>query len=127
MSDALDDALRRVIRDVAKGLDILSADPRREEEAIEIIEDALAQARERLEGRPLMAGKTLGQLAYEAEVAAKPVCHDGTPRRAWANLPEYARASWERKPEPRYGVRPQWPVETAARICPVFRSITGHG
>lgn len=40
--------------------------------------------------------KTPGQLAYEADVAARPKYHDGTPRRPWADLCPIARWSWER-------------------------------
>lgn len=37
-----------------------------------------------------------GQQAYEADVAAQPVYHDGTPRKTWDRLSPVARWSWER-------------------------------
>jgi hypothetical protein len=43
-----------------------------------------------------------GQLAYESECAVRPVYHDGTQRRTWDQLCEYARWSWERNPTPRW-------------------------
>lgn len=49
----------------------------------------------------MTAAKTPGQIAYETECAACPDYHDGTPRRAWADLSEHARQSWERDPTPR--------------------------
>lgn len=45
--------------------------------------------------------KTPGQKAYEAELEYCPNYHDGAPRRAWDQLPEYAQWSWERNPTPR--------------------------
>lgn len=45
--------------------------------------------------------KTPGQLAYEAECSACPAYHDGSPRRAWQDLDDVARASWEADPTPR--------------------------
>lgn len=45
--------------------------------------------------------KTPGQLAYETDCERRPDYHDATPRRTWANLPDYARWSWERNPTPR--------------------------
>lgn len=35
-----------------------------------------------------------GRSAYEADVAAHPTYHDGTPRRTWAELSDSARWSW---------------------------------
>ena len=40
--------------------------------------------------------KTAGQIAYEADVAARPLYHDGTPRRSWESLDSAIRWSWER-------------------------------
>lgn len=40
--------------------------------------------------------KTQGQIAYEADVKRKPLYHDGTPRKLWADLSAIARWSWER-------------------------------
>lgn len=45
--------------------------------------------------------KTPGQLAYERDLTATPTYHDGKERRAWDQLPEYARWSWERNPTDR--------------------------
>lgn len=35
-----------------------------------------------------------GRAAYEADVKARPLYHDGTPRKAWSQLCEIARYSW---------------------------------
>lgn len=35
-------------------------------------------------------------------------------------------APWICEPLARFGWRPEWPAEKAARICPVFRTITGR-
>ena len=45
--------------------------------------------------------KTPGQMAYEADVSARPHYHDGTPRKAWGMLCDVARLSWEKNPAPR--------------------------
>lgn len=37
---------------------------------------------------------------YERDVAARPLYHDGTPRRPWHQLCDLARQSWLRKPRP---------------------------
>lgn len=44
---------------------------------------------------------TPGQIAYEEDVRRKPLYHDGTPRKTWAQLPEWAAWGWERCPTPR--------------------------
>lgn len=47
------------------------------------------------------AGKVIlmtGRQAYEADVAIQPTYEDGTPRKAWGDLPGYAKDSWERNP-----------------------------
>ncbi len=44
---------------------------------------------------------TPGQLAYEADVRARPLYHDGTPRRTWHELGTVERWSWERNPTDR--------------------------
>ncbi|AKU43406.1 hypothetical protein CPT_Sansa117 [Caulobacter phage Sansa] len=46
---------------------------------------------------------SLAQLAYEADVAARPLNGDSrrTPRVSWAELSPIARWSWERSPAPR--------------------------
>lgn len=44
---------------------------------------------------------TPGQVAYEADVAACPYYHTGQPRKAWADLDDAARRSWERNPTSR--------------------------
>lgn len=49
----------------------------------------------------MSARKTPGQLAYETELTACPLYHDGTPRRSWDELDEISRLSWERTPTPR--------------------------
>ena len=41
--------------------------------------------------------KTQGQLDYEAAVAKRPCYEDGTPRKTWEQLPDYAKWSWERR------------------------------
>ena len=46
------------------------------------------------------ASRTLGQIAYEADVIVYPHYHDGTPRNMWDELPEYARWTWVRNPRP---------------------------
>jgi hypothetical protein len=46
--------------------------------------------------------KTKGQIAYEADVKARPLYHDGKPRRQWHQLPYFARWSWERNPTSRW-------------------------
>lgn len=43
--------------------------------------------------------KTAGQIAYEHDVARRPTYPDGSPRKAWKDLPGYAQWSWERTPE----------------------------
>ena len=45
---------------------------------------------------------TAGQRAYETELKARPTYDDGTPRRTWGALPEWARWTWERNPTPRW-------------------------
>ncbi len=37
-----------------------------------------------------------GQVAYEADVARRPVYADGTPRKTWAQLGELERWTWTR-------------------------------
>lgn len=45
----------------------------------------------------IRANPTLrGQRAYEASIAAAPLYHDGTPRKAWGQLGDVERWSWER-------------------------------
>lgn len=41
-----------------------------------------------------------GQRAYEADLLARPVYHDGTPRRKWDQLDSIARWSWDKSPYP---------------------------
>jgi hypothetical protein len=41
-----------------------------------------------------------GQRAYEEDVRARPVYHDGTARRTWAQLSDLARWSWNKNPYP---------------------------
>lgn len=45
--------------------------------------------------------KTPGQIAYEEDVRLTPTYLDGRPRRAWSQLGEAERWSWERNPTPR--------------------------
>lgn len=40
--------------------------------------------------------KTIGQLRYEADLIHRPTYHDGSKRRAWNELPDYAKRQWER-------------------------------
>jgi hypothetical protein len=46
--------------------------------------------------------KTPGQIAYEADCAARPNYHTGEPRRRWLDLSDLIRDSWERQPTPRW-------------------------
>ncbi|AZO29368.1 hypothetical protein [Mesorhizobium sp. M1B.F.Ca.ET.045.04.1.1] len=47
---------------------------------------------------------TAGQLAYEEDCRRCPRYADQSPRKDWRELPDYARASWEKEPTPReYG------------------------
>jgi len=48
-----------------------------------------------------MTRPTPGQLAYQEDVRRCPQYHDGTPRKAWSQLCEVAKWSWERNPVPR--------------------------
>lgn len=48
-----------------------------------------------------MTDKTPGQLAYEADVAARPTYDDHSPRKAWDQLCEVCQWSWHRNPTPR--------------------------
>lgn len=49
----------------------------------------------------VVSRKTPGQLAYEADCAARPVYHDGTTRKPWGDLGDVEQWSWERNPTPR--------------------------
>ena len=42
-----------------------------------------------------------GQIAYEADVRRHPTYHDGKPRKAWEDLAEIVRWSWEKNPQAR--------------------------
>lgn len=42
--------------------------------------------------------KTPGQIAYEADCEIEPNYPDGGKRRAWDQLSDLARSSWERQP-----------------------------
>lgn len=44
---------------------------------------------------------TSGQIAYQQDVQITPNYHDGKPRRAWDDLSEIVRWTWERNPTPR--------------------------
>jgi hypothetical protein len=46
------------------------------------------------------AKKTAGQIAYEKDVNDCPLYHNGTPRRNWDDLPEWAKESWEKSERP---------------------------
>lgn len=48
--------------------------------------------------------KSLGQLAYECELLAKPLYDDGSPRKPWSALCDIAKWSWEKNPTPRWEV-----------------------
>lgn len=39
--------------------------------------------------------KSLGQIAYEADVAESPRYHDGEPRRTWQQLTSAVRQGWD--------------------------------
>jgi hypothetical protein len=43
--------------------------------------------------------KSPGQIAYDKDVAERPLYHDGAPRAAWERLSEIARYSWEYQPD----------------------------
>lgn len=43
---------------------------------------------------------TRGQQAYERDLIERPRYHDGGPRRAWEQLSDVARWSWEKSPYP---------------------------
>ena len=48
-------------------------------------------------------GRTMtGQQAYEAELAARPNYEDGAARKPWDDLPDYAKASWDKNPTSRF-------------------------
>ena len=49
--------------------------------------------------RECSQGKTPGQYLYEADVAADPFYHDGTPRKTWHELTGPMQWSWERAAE----------------------------
>lgn len=49
------------------------------------------------------APKTPGQYLYEADVAADPFYHDGTPRKSWDQLTGPMQWSWEQAAAPRQG------------------------
>jgi hypothetical protein len=44
---------------------------------------------------------TPGELAYIEDCRRQPAYHDGAKRKAWRELPAYARNSWELNPTPR--------------------------
>lgn len=46
--------------------------------------------------------KTPGQIAYEADVAARPYYDDGGRRKDWADLCPTGKATWERNPTSRF-------------------------
>ena len=46
--------------------------------------------------------KSPGQLAHEADVAARPTYPDGSLRRSWEQLESVIRDGWERNPTPRF-------------------------
>lgn len=48
-----------------------------------------------------MGTKTRGQVAYEADCAARAAYDDGSKRKAWAQLGAVERLSWERNPTAR--------------------------
>lgn len=43
-----------------------------------------------------------GKEAYDLDVEARPLYHDGTPRKSWDQLSDVARWSWNRNPTPRW-------------------------
>ena len=59
-----------------------------------------------------------GRLAYEEDCRRHPRYHDGSPRRAWDDLSEHARWSWERNPTPRE------PVQKMHGLTPITQSAT---
>lgn len=63
--------------------------------------DALA-AKADLRDRLALEATSPGQRAYESELRARPVYHDGKPRKTWAQLGDLERSTWERDPTPRW-------------------------
>ena len=56
-------------------------------------------ALQRLATAPIRSeAKSVGQVAYERDVAREPLYHDGTSRATWVGLDDIARESWERNP-----------------------------
>lgn len=55
--------------------------------------------------------KTQGQVDYEADVARRPKYHDGMPRKAWADLGDLAKASWERGPSIWNATKERWIID----------------
>lgn len=51
------------------------------------------------------ARKSPGQIAYEAELQARPTYGDGSPRKAWHQLSQAVRETWERNPTPRWSTK----------------------
>lgn len=66
----------------------------------------------------MAATKTLGQLAYEADVAVRPNYDGGKPRPSWQHLDEHARWSWERNPTPRFNLAAQVALLGADSLLP---------
>lgn len=47
--------------------------------------------------------KTPGQIAYEADVEARPLYpSSGNPRKRWNQLSDLVKSSWEKEPTPRW-------------------------
>lgn len=55
--------------------------------------------------------KTPGQIAYEADCAAKPSYHDGKARTPWEKIGRMAQESWNKNPTPRNWKAPICSVE----------------
>lgn len=62
---------------------------------------------------------TPGHTAYEADLRQQPRYHDGTSRRTWEQLSDFAKWSWERNPTPRTYRTLPCGCTTAGDMCEV--------
>lgn len=57
---------------------------------------------DRYDGSAEGVRKSPGRIAYDADCSARPTYNDNAPRKAWHELSDVARDSWERNPTPRW-------------------------